>query len=133
MIEHNSEVYNYPYISFFHCTCIYGRRSLWGVGGGGGGGGLYTSLLCSIVPLVSLIFAVLVSLHPAIFLMLFITCIDIKYDIDIGYIDGRYIAKSIYCPSSNKQCKQCGLNTFIACTKAMLVGYENTRRWMLIV
>ena len=34
-------------------------------GGGGGGGGLYTSLLCSIIPLVSLLFAVLVSLHLA--------------------------------------------------------------------
>ena len=31
---------------------------------------LYTSLLCSINPLVSLLFAVLVSLHPATFLML---------------------------------------------------------------
>ena len=35
----------------------------------------YTSLLCSIIPLVSLLFAVLVSLHPATFLMFFITCI----------------------------------------------------------
>ena len=129
-----SEVYNYPYISFFHCTCIYGRRSLWGVGGGGGGGG-------------GVVYFTVMFDHPSCFLTfcrsgiptscyifnVFITCIDIKYDIDIGYIDGRYIAKSIYCPSSNKQCKQCGLNTFIACTKAMLVGYENTRRWMLIV
>ena len=36
---------------------------------------LYTSLLCSIIPLVSLIFAILVSLHPATFL---ITCIRMK-------------------------------------------------------
>ena len=34
---------------------------------------MYTSLLCSIIPLVSLLFAVLVSLHPATFLMFFIT------------------------------------------------------------
>ena len=35
------------------------------------GGGLYTSLLCSIIPLVSLLFAILVSLHPATFLIIF--------------------------------------------------------------
>ena len=35
---------------------------------------MYTSLLCSIIPLVSLLFAVLVSLHPDTFLMFFITC-----------------------------------------------------------
>ena len=34
---------------------------------------MYTSLLCSIIPLVSLLFAVLVSLHPATFVMFFIT------------------------------------------------------------
>ena len=33
MIEHNSEVYNHPYISFFIVH-------VWGGGGGGGGGGV---------------------------------------------------------------------------------------------
>ena len=40
MIEHNSEVYNHPYISFFHCTCIWKKISVGGGGGGGGGGGV---------------------------------------------------------------------------------------------
>ena len=68
MIEHNSEVYNHPYISFF-IVHVYMEEDLCR-----GGGGLYTSLLCSIIPLVSLLFAVLVSLHPATFVMFFITC-----------------------------------------------------------
>ena len=67
MIEHNSEVYNHPYISFF-IVHVYMEEDLCR-------GGLYTSLLCSIIPLVSLLFAVLVSLHPATFVMFFITCI----------------------------------------------------------
>ena len=63
MIEHNSEVYNHPYISFFIVHVYWKKISV---------GGLYTSLLCLIIPLVSLLFAVLVSLHPATFL---ITCL----------------------------------------------------------
>ena len=58
MIEHNSEVYNHPYISFFIVHDMWKKISV---------GVLYTSLLCSVIPLVSLLFAVLVSLHPATF------------------------------------------------------------------
>ena len=66
MIEHNSEVYNPPYITFFIIHVLWKKISV------GGGGVVYsTSLLCSIIPLVSLLFAVLVSLHPATFLMFF--------------------------------------------------------------
>ena len=60
MIEHNSEVYNHPYISFFIVHVYVEEDLCWG--------------LCSIIPLVSLLFAVLVSLHPATFLMFFIAC-----------------------------------------------------------
>ena len=76
MIEHNSEVYNHLYISFFVVQVyIWKKISV---------GWLYTSLLCLIIPLVSLIFAVQVSLHPATFLMFFyyllsmVTIIDFR-------------------------------------------------------
>ena len=84
MIEHNSEVYNHPYISFFivhvysymeedfcrgtylfslyMCIAIWKKISVGGV--------VYFTV--SIIPLVSLLLAVLVSLHPATF---FIHCI----------------------------------------------------------
>ena len=61
MIEHNSEVYNHPYISFSLYMYIWKKISV-GV------------IVCLIIPLVSLLIAVLVSLHPATFLMFFITC-----------------------------------------------------------
>ena len=64
MIEHNSEVYNPPpTVIFFHIYMYNEKRYVGGI----------VSLLCSIFPLVSLLFAVLVSLHPATFLMFFIT------------------------------------------------------------
>ena len=42
MIEHNSEVYNHPYISFF-IVHVYMEQDLCR-------GGLYTSLFCAIIP-----------------------------------------------------------------------------------
>ena len=51
--------YTIPLHFFFHYTCIWKKISV---------GGLYTSLFCAINPyLVSLLFAVLVSLHPVTF------------------------------------------------------------------
>ena len=66
MIEHNSEVYNHPYISFI-IVHVYMEEDLCR-----GGCILHCCVRSS---LVSLLFAVLVSLHPATFLMFFITCI----------------------------------------------------------
>ena len=54
MIEHNSEVYNHPYISFF-IVHVYMEDLSRGV------------VYFTIIPLVSLLFAVLVSLHHATF------------------------------------------------------------------
>ena len=69
MIEHNSEVYNHPYISFF-IVHVYMEEDLCR-----GGCILHCYVRSS---LVFLLFAVLVSLHPATFLMFFITCIHVQ-------------------------------------------------------
>ena len=66
MIEHNSEVYNHPYISFF-IVHVYMEKDLCR------GGCILHCYICSIIPLVSLLFAVLVSLHPVTFLMFFVS------------------------------------------------------------
>ena len=58
-------VYNHPYRDLLPCIHVQICR----------GDCILESLLCSIIPLVSLLFAVLVSLHPATFLMFFITCL----------------------------------------------------------
>ena len=87
-VPQNSEVYNPP-TYLFHYTRIWKKIS---VGGGGGGGGnvlqknvievaldpvpvVYFTVLCYHPCLVSLLFAVLVSLHP-------VTFSDVFYYID---------------------------------------------------
>ena len=72
MITQNSEVFNPPTVISFFIIHVYGRRSLWGGGGGGGGGGVvYFTVLCDHPYFVSLLFAVLVSLHTVTFLNVF--------------------------------------------------------------
>ena len=63
MIEHNSEVYNHPYISFF-IVHVYMEDDLCR-----GDCILHCYVRSSLT-----FFAVLVSLHPDTFLMFFITC-----------------------------------------------------------
>ena len=65
MIAQNSEVYNPPTYRFSLYT--YMEKDLCR-------GVVYFTVLCDHPYLVSFLFAVLVSLHPATFLMFFITC-----------------------------------------------------------
>ena len=58
MIAQNSEVYNPPTEIFFHNTCII-KKICRGI--------VYFTVLCDHPYLVSLLFAVLVSLHPVTF------------------------------------------------------------------
>ena len=72
MVEHNSDVYNPPYIAIFSIIHrVWKKISL--------GGFVYITVMFDHMhtSLVSLLFAVLVSLHPVTFLMFFITCITI--------------------------------------------------------
>ena len=66
MIAQNSEVYNPP--TYLFSLYMYMEKDLCK-------GVVYFTVLCDHPYLVSLLFAVLVSLHPATFLMFFITCI----------------------------------------------------------
>ena len=65
MIAQNSEVYNPP--TYLFSLYTYMEKDLCRGGGGGGGGGVYFTVLCDHPCLVSLLFAVLVSLHPVTF------------------------------------------------------------------
>ena len=56
---------------FFHCTCIAIWKKI------SVGVIVYFTVMFDHIPLVSLLFAVLVSLHPDTFLMFFITCYKI--------------------------------------------------------
>ena len=67
MVEHNSDVYNPPYIYLFSLYTYMEEDLFRGV--------VYITVMFDHPSLVSLLFAVLVSLHPVTFLRFFITCI----------------------------------------------------------
>ena len=59
MVEHNSDVYNPPYRDLLPYTCIMKKRYVGGI--------VYITVMFDHPSLVSLLFAVLVSLHPVTF------------------------------------------------------------------
>ena len=79
MIAQNSEVYNPP--TYLFSLYMYMEKDLCR-------GVVYFTVLCDHPYLVSLLFAVLVSLHPATFLMFFITCTKYALRSKTGGVQG---------------------------------------------